>query len=45
MVNHGIATGLLFVVVGMLIARGGSRQIGDYGGVAAKAPRARRASS
>jgi NADH-quinone oxidoreductase subunit M len=38
MVNHGIATGLLFVVVGMLIARGGSRQIGDYGGVAAVAP-------
>ncbi|MCW2699703.1 MAG: proton-translocating NADH-quinone oxidoreductase, chain [Blastococcus sp.] len=38
MVNHGIATGLLFLVVGMLIARGGSRSIGDYGGVAAKAP-------
>jgi NADH-quinone oxidoreductase subunit M len=38
MVNHGIATGLLFVVIGMLIARGGSRQIRDYGGVAAKAP-------
>jgi NADH-quinone oxidoreductase subunit M len=38
MVNHGLATGLLFIVVGMLIARGGSRQIGDYGGVAAKAP-------
>jgi NADH-quinone oxidoreductase subunit M len=38
MVNHGIATGLLFLMVGMLIARGGSRQIGDYGGVAAKAP-------
>jgi NADH-quinone oxidoreductase subunit M len=38
MVNHGIATGLLFLIVGMLIARGGSRQIGDYGGVAAKAP-------
>ncbi|MGY1842459.1 NADH-quinone oxidoreductase subunit M [Modestobacter sp. SYSU DS0875] len=38
MVNHGIATGLLFLVVGMLIARGGSRRIGDYGGVAAKAP-------
>jgi NADH-quinone oxidoreductase subunit M len=38
MVNHGLATGLLFLVVGMLIARGGSRQIGDYGGVAAKAP-------
>jgi NADH-quinone oxidoreductase subunit M len=38
MVNHGIATGLLFLVIGMLIARGGSRQIRDYGGVAAKAP-------
>src|SRR5215210_812490 len=38
MVNHGISTGLLFLVVGMLITRGGSRQIGDYGGVAAKAP-------
>jgi NADH-quinone oxidoreductase subunit M len=38
MVNHGITTGLLFVVIGMLIARGGSRQIRDYGGVAAKAP-------
>ena len=25
MVNHGLATGLLFLVVGMLIARGGSR--------------------
>jgi NADH-quinone oxidoreductase subunit M len=39
MVNHGIATGLLFVVVGMLIARGGSREIGDYGGVATHAPK------
>ncbi|WP_448615487.1 NADH-quinone oxidoreductase subunit M [Modestobacter sp. URMC 112] len=38
MVNHGIATGLLFLVVGMLIARGGSRQVRDYGGLAAKAP-------
>ncbi len=38
MVNHGIATGLLFLVVGMVIARGGSRQINDYGGIAAKAP-------
>jgi len=38
MVNHGISTGLLFLVVGMLIARGGSRQIGDYSGIAAKAP-------
>ena len=39
MVNHGIATGLLFLVVGMLVARGGSRHIGDYGGVAAQAPK------
>jgi len=39
MVNHGIATGLLFLIVGMLIARGGSRQIRDYGGVAAQAPK------
>ena len=38
MVNHGIATGLLFLVVGMLIARGGSRRIADYGGIASKAP-------
>ncbi|MBB3084960.1 NADH-quinone oxidoreductase subunit M [Geodermatophilus sabuli] len=39
MVNHGIATGLLFLIVGMLIARGGSRQIADYGGIAAQAPK------
>jgi NADH-quinone oxidoreductase subunit M len=39
MVNHGIATGLLFLVVGMLIARGGSRLVGDYGGVASAAPK------
>jgi NADH-quinone oxidoreductase subunit M len=39
MVNHGISTGLLFIVVGMLIARGGSRHVGDYGGVAAAAPK------
>ena len=38
MVNHGIATGLLFIVVGMLTARGGSRLIGDYGGVWKVAP-------
>ncbi len=38
MVNHGIATGLLFIVVGMLAARGGSRLIGDYGGVWKVAP-------
>src|SRR4051812_11957929 len=38
MVNHGISTALLFIVVGMLISRGGSRQVGDYGGVARFAP-------
>ena len=38
MVNHGLSTGMLFVVVGLLAARGGSRMIGDYGGVAKLAP-------
>jgi NADH-quinone oxidoreductase subunit M len=38
MVNHGISTGMLFIVVGLLIARGGSRLIGDYGGVSTVAP-------
>ncbi len=38
MVNHGLATGLLFLVVGMLTARGGSRLISDYGGVWKVAP-------
>jgi NADH-quinone oxidoreductase subunit M len=38
MVNHGISTGMLFIVVGMLMARGGSRLIADYGGVAKLAP-------
>ena len=38
MVNHGLATGLLFILVGMLIARGGSRQVADYGGVWKVAP-------
>ncbi len=38
MVNHGLTTGMLFLVIGMLIARGGSRLISDYGGVAKVAP-------
>ncbi|SCX46676.1 NADH dehydrogenase subunit M [Klenkia marina] len=38
MVNHGISTGILFLVVGMVISRGGSRRIADYGGIAKKAP-------
>ncbi|GAA1802633.1 NADH-quinone oxidoreductase subunit M [Planosporangium flavigriseum] len=32
MFNHGLATGLLFLVVGMLVARRGSALIGDFGG-------------
>ncbi|MEI4270141.1 NADH-quinone oxidoreductase subunit M [Klenkia sp. LSe6-5] len=38
MVNHGISTGILFLVVGMVVSRGGSRRIADYGGIATKAP-------
>ncbi len=38
MVNHGISTGMLFIVVGLVIARGGSRLIADYGGVHKVAP-------
>ncbi|WP_127784025.1 NADH-quinone oxidoreductase subunit M [Rhodococcus sp. X156] len=38
MVNHGVATGLLFLVVGMVIARGGSRRISDYRGMARATP-------
>ncbi|MDQ3454797.1 MAG: NADH-quinone oxidoreductase subunit M [Actinomycetota bacterium] len=38
MVNHGISTGALFLIVGILIDRGGSRLIGDYGGLAKIAP-------
>jgi NADH-quinone oxidoreductase subunit M len=32
MVNHGLATGLLFVVVGMFVARRGSALVSDFGG-------------
>ncbi len=38
MVNHGISTGMLFIIVGLLVARGGSRLVGDYGGVHKVAP-------
>lgn len=38
MVNHGISTAMLFLVVGMLASRGGSNRIADYGGVAKIAP-------
>jgi NADH-quinone oxidoreductase subunit M len=39
MVNHGISTGALFLIVGVLYDRTHSRQIADYGGVAAVMPR------
>ncbi len=32
MVNHGFTTAALFLFAGMLIARGGSKRIADYGG-------------
>jgi len=32
MVNHGLATGLLFIVVGMFVARRGSSLVSDFGG-------------
>jgi NADH-quinone oxidoreductase subunit M len=38
MVNHGLATGLLFLVVGMLVARRGSALITDFGGAGALVP-------
>jgi NADH-quinone oxidoreductase subunit M len=38
MFNHGITTGMLFLTIGMIITRGGSRAIEDYGGIAALAP-------
>ncbi len=39
MINHGISTGALFMLVGMLYERRGSLEIQDYGGVATPAPR------
>ncbi|MBC7374167.1 MAG: NADH-quinone oxidoreductase subunit M [Frankiales bacterium] len=38
MVNHGLSTGALFLVIGFLIARGKSRLVEDYSGVAKVAP-------
>ena len=38
MVNHGITTGMLFIAVGMVISRGNSRLISDYGGLAKATP-------
>ena len=38
MVNHGLATGLLFLVVGMLASRRGSALVGDFGGAGKLVP-------
>lgn len=38
MVNHGLATGLLFIVVGMFVARRGSNLISDFGGAGKLVP-------
>ncbi|MFD6094920.1 NADH-quinone oxidoreductase subunit M [Nocardiopsis flavescens] len=39
MVNHGFATGALFLIVGLLVARRGSSLIKDFSGVQNVAPR------
>jgi NADH-quinone oxidoreductase subunit M len=38
MLNHGLATGLLFLVVGMLVTRRGSALVGDFGGAGKVVP-------
>jgi NADH-quinone oxidoreductase subunit M len=38
MLNHGISTGALFLMVGMLYDRAHTRMIADFGGVATKMP-------
>ena len=38
MVNHGFATGALFIIAGFLVTRRGSNLISDYGGVQQVAP-------
>ena len=38
MVNHGLSTGALFILVGMLYERRHTRQIADFGGVARPMP-------
>ncbi len=38
MINHGISTGALFLIVGMLYERRHTRLIADYGGIARSVP-------
>jgi proton-translocating NADH-quinone oxidoreductase chain M len=39
MVSHGLITGALFLLAGVLYERGGTYDLGDYGGLAASTPR------
>jgi proton-translocating NADH-quinone oxidoreductase chain M len=39
MVNHGLSTVALFIVIGFLINRRGSRQVNDFGGLQKPAPK------
>jgi NADH-quinone oxidoreductase subunit M len=38
MVNHGITTGALFLIVGFIEARTGTRRLSDFGGLARRIP-------
>ncbi len=38
MVNHGLSTGALFIIVGMIYERRHTRMISDFGGIAKKMP-------
>jgi NADH-quinone oxidoreductase subunit M len=38
MLNHGLSTGALFLLVGMIYERRHTRMIADYGGIAARVP-------
>jgi NADH-quinone oxidoreductase subunit M len=38
MINHGLSTGLLFLLVGMLYERYHTRKMSDYGGMATRLP-------
>ena len=38
MINHGLATGMLFFIIGMLYSRKHTRLISDYGGIAPYIP-------
>jgi len=39
MINHGLSTGALFLLVGMLYERYHTRQLSDYGGMGTRLPR------